>query len=607
MSEGGKDAAPDGEGGGGGATAPLSGGDGGGARARFEDILSKVGDNGKWQIIIFLFTWIEGLLIGFHHLSSSFLGASMDHWCNTDQMSQLPATWSLEQRKNYAIPYNSLKKKFDTCSMYKLPSQIDSDYDTAFAAFNKSRGDNTLSCTTLPGEDIIKKYAFDTSEGITSIVTDWTLVCERLPLLSTVQGSYMGGVFVGCLVWGWASDKYGRRLAMMAAIAIQIVSTIVTAFSVNYIMFVFFRFLVAFSVSGVFECGFVLVTEICGPKFRARFGILTQFPFGIGASLLPVIAYFVRSWVPLQLAISIPSVALVSYYWFVPESPRWLVAKGRFKEALKILKKGADTNSNTLPPDEEVFAVMQKIFEQEEMEAAQVAAEGPQTFTEKLYNFFREIILLVETPEMRKRTLNVFYSWLVVAMVYYGLSFNSKNLGGDRYVNSFISGFVEVPAVVAILPLLNRLGRVKCYCGTFITGGICCGIVALLSFILSPGQSVWLPVTIAMIGKFLISQTFAIAYLYTAELFPTNVRNVAVGTASTFARIGSMSAPYIVDLLGGVHPGIPVIIFGIFSTTAGLFSLMLPETLNRKLPESVAEVERAAKNKGKRRQELEME
>lgn len=52
-----------------------------------------------------------------------------------------------------------------------------------------------------------------------------------------------------------------------------------------------------------------------------------------------------------------------------------------------------------------------------------------------------------------------------------------------------------------------------------------------------------------MIGKFLISMTFAIAYLYTAELFPTPVRNVAVGAASTFARIGSMSAPYIVDLL----------------------------------------------------------
>ena len=49
------------------------------------------------------------------------------------------------------------------------------------------------------------------------------------------------------------------------------------------------------------------------------------------------------------------------------------------------------------------------------------------------------------------------------------------------------------------------------------------------------------------------SMVFALAYLYTAELVPTAVRNVAVGAASTFARIGSMSAPYIVDLLGKVR------------------------------------------------------
>ena len=45
---------------------------------------------------------------------------------------------------------------------------------------------------------------------------------------------------------------------MLVAIAVQIASTIITAFSVNYMMFLAFRFLVAFSVSGVFECGFVL-------------------------------------------------------------------------------------------------------------------------------------------------------------------------------------------------------------------------------------------------------------------------------------------------------------------------------------------------------------
>ena len=57
------------------------------------------------------------------------------------------------------------------------------------------------------------------------------------------------------------------------------------------------------------------MTEICGPKYRTWFGILTQFPFGIGAAILPLIAYFVRQWVTMQIVIAVPSVLLVLYYW----------------------------------------------------------------------------------------------------------------------------------------------------------------------------------------------------------------------------------------------------------------------------------------------------
>ena len=52
-----------------------------------------------------------------------------------------------------------------------------------------------------------------------------------------------------------------------------------------------------------------------------------------------------------------------------------------------------------------------------------------------------------------------------------------------------------------------------------------------------------------------------------------------------------------IHLQGAIHAGIPAIIFGIVATMAGLLSLMLPETLNRKMPESVAEIERSAKKK----------
>jgi hypothetical protein len=100
-------------------------------------------------------------------------------------------------------------------------------------------------------------------------------------------------------------------------------------------------------------------------------------------------------------------------------------------------------NGNTLPPDDEMKEMMASLREVEEEE---VATDKPKTTKEKMYDVFEELIVLVETPEMRKRTLNIFYSWLVVAMVYYGLSFNSKNLGANRYVSVFVSGFVEASA-----------------------------------------------------------------------------------------------------------------------------------------------------------------
>ncbi len=159
-------------------------------------------------------------------------------------------------------------------------------------------------------------------------------------------------------------------------------------------------------------------------------------------------------------------VNLLFLFRFVPESPRWLMAEGRFSEALKILKEGAAKNGNTLPPDDELLGMMEQFrykkthsgFVEEffkclflkksrSQEEEVKKEEAEVTMKERVYEVFKELIILVETPEIRKRTLNIFYSWLVVAMVYYGLSFNSKNLGGNRYVNTFASGFVEVRGV----------------------------------------------------------------------------------------------------------------------------------------------------------------
>merc|ERR1719336_2103176 len=299
--------------------------------------------------------------------------------------------------------------------MYDLSSaSIPRNYQTALA----SRTSRLVACTNWT-------FAKDMGE---TIVSDWNLVCDRTALLSTVQGSYMGGVFVGCLFWGWASDKFGRRPSILVAALIQIVSSVIAAFSVNYVMFIFFRFIIAFSVSGVFECAFVLVMEIVSPELRTPFGIMTQFPFGLGVCILPAIAYFFRDWMPLQLAISIPCVVLLSYFIEIPESPRWLVQKKRFVEAKDIIKRIAKGNGNEITITEEELLKTLENLDDTEKETETENAKAPTT-SENLKAAVQEVAILFETPQLRKRTLNIFFSWMVVAMVYYGLSFNSKNIG----------------------------------------------------------------------------------------------------------------------------------------------------------------------------------
>merc|ERR1712038_209012 len=128
----------------------------------------------------------------------------------------------------------------------------------------------------------------------------------------------------------------------------------------------------------------------------------------------------------------------------------------------------------------------------EEQEDEKQSVEVHKTTSEKLKAAFEEVAILFATPNLRKRTLNIFYSWLVVAMVYYGLSFNSKNIGGDMYVSMFISGMAEVIACLAIIPALAKFGRVKIYSGGFILSGILCIVVAAVLWNFGKDSYVWL-------------------------------------------------------------------------------------------------------------------
>lgn len=83
---------------------------------------------------------------------------------------------------------------------------------------------------------------------------------------------------------------------------------------------------------------YLLAIELVGPKHRTLCTIVSNIAYSLGLVFLAGVVYLVRDWRQLALATTLPFIFFFFYWWLMPESPRWLLARGRFDEAEKILK-----------------------------------------------------------------------------------------------------------------------------------------------------------------------------------------------------------------------------------------------------------------------------
>ena len=527
---------------------------------QFEEILKLAGDAGLWQLLVFVWSMIGGLMTGAHNVSSAFVGGVPEHRCalagdtaNSSASAEELDVW---------LPRDNDTGRWASCVRRTEPG-----------------GNGTAPCDA--------GWVYDRQRFSSTIVSEWGLVCDHRWMMSTVQASYMFGIFCGAMISGVLSDQFGRRRAVCISGVLFFVSSLATAGAGGYAAFVSLRFVTAMSGAGVFGCMFILLMELVGLRWRALVGLVYQIPFSCGFMGLPAAAYFLRDWRHLQLAISAPAVLMLGFWWGVPESPRWLIMQDRLPEALEVLRAAARRNKRRLPSDDEMMKLMSEFRAGEVKQSAGDDETGRRSALQSCAAGVCEMFRLVRTPHMRRISLASFYNWLVVSMIYYGVTFNSADLSSNPYLAIFLAGLVEIPAVLLSVPLINRIGRRPSVVGTHLLTG-----AAILCIMAVPRWLAWPKLALGMLGKFAASAAFGIMYLYTAEYFPTTLRNAGFGASSTCARIGSMSAPYIVDLLTPVHWTIPSCVFGLCAVTAALAALLLPETNGRRLPETVADIER---------------
>lgn len=480
-----------------------------------DEVQSSIGNFGRWQMWVCFWLFIQKFPVAWNALGIVFLAPPVESWCMrpatlqnlTDEqwrnMSQPPATSGLQGR--------------DSCRMYV-------DNYTAGSYNEPPAGHSTVAC---------EEWEYDRSVFQETIVTQWDLVCDRKQLANVAQTVFMFGILVGNVVFGMLADRFGRKQPLVVACMMQVVFGSACAFMPWFEGFLVMRFLTAAAVGGSMITSFVICTEILGGWWRMALSVLNHIPFSLGHTTLPVIAYYARDWHTFQLAISLPALLLIVYWWVLPESPRWLLAVGRDEEAIRILEQAAKRNKL------DTEGIAQKI------RSARILKEkSKQVEHSKQPN----VLDLFRTPNMRLKTLCMYVNWIVCGLCFYGLAQYMGQIGGNIFINVAISGLIELPGMSLCIYLMGRFGRKRTLFSSQLLAAVSC-----LLIIAVPHEPEWPQVVLAALGIVGMSIAFPNVYLYSAELFPTVVRNVGVGSSSMCARFGSMVAPYVTSLASSKH------------------------------------------------------
>ena len=272
---------------------------------------------------------------------------------------------------------------------------------------------------------------------------EWDLVCERKGLRATAQSLFMVGVLAGSYLFGWLSDKMGRKVSFFISVVVMAVFGLLSGLVPEYWSFVVMRMVVGASTSGVFLVAYVLAMEMVGPRYRVVAGTLCQYYYTAGYIFMAAVAYSLnQDWHLLQVVLSLPCLLFLSYWWIVPESVRWQINTGRYGEAKAQIFKVAKRNQVVLA-EEKVERMMREARREREV------GEESQAEKTSLLDLFRH-------SRLRWRTLNLCFNWMVNSGTYYGLALSASNLGGNPYYNYLISAAVEIPAYAFNLLVLNN-------------------------------------------------------------------------------------------------------------------------------------------------------
>jgi MFS transporter, putative metabolite:H+ symporter len=398
-----------------------------------------------------------------------------------------------------------------------------------------------------------------------------------------IQTSEIGGLisvgYVGQLIGATAlsrlAERYGRLQVLRWSIAIYAVSSLACAVSWSYSSLFVLRFIQGIGLGAEVPVAATYMNEFTRAELRGRIVVLFQAIFALGVMITALAAIWVVPHLGWQWMFAIgafPAILAIGLRRLVPESPRWLAVNGKLDEADKVLAR----------------------IENE------VVAQGEATLASVTGNIARIVKENAHWSDLfdrdyRSRTLTVWALAFVTSLVGYGLLAwlptiyrNVYHLPIEQNLQySFVSYFVGLFGSLFGALLIDRFGRRVCYIVSFL--GACMPLLALWLLSTEGKVAVTTVVELASVALFFISILLAAIYVYLPEVYPTRMRALGSGAASSWMRVASIVGPIAVGaILGGAGLPSVFLFFGISAFIGAAIVFLFAIETKQKILEEIS-------------------
>ncbi|XP_048214418.1 solute carrier family 22 member 22-like isoform X2 [Perognathus longimembris pacificus] len=531
----------------------------------FEELLQQVGDCGRYHIFTTVLLILLGMLSSPHDFMENFTGAIPAHHCSVHLLDN--------PQLEFNITTNLTAKALLRVSILLDPNQNPEQC----RRFHKTQWQllipnvtAAMNITELETEPCLDGWTYDQSVFTSTIVTEWDLVCDFQSFKYFAQTITLAGHLVGTPISGILSDKFGwKPLLVATALGFGILG-IACAFAPSFILYCFFKFLMSACLSAFQNSSIIILLEGTSQKWYPRVATVKGLSWSAGHALLAGLAYAIRDWHKLQLAISLPFFILSFFVCWVSESVLWLMTNGKTERALRELQRIANINGK-----KDVAQSLTTEMIRFNMKERRNETRSHCRITEVIVN-----------PTVFRTALFKWSFLFAGFFSYYGLLLDIRVLGTDIFMTQFLLAVTDFPSKLASYFIIRHVKRRPSVAFLLCMMG---GSIIVIIFV--PIEMNILRLIIFLFGKACYSSFSVLCTVFTTELSPTILRSTLQAFYIFSLRI-SMTCASLVLVTGKYFVHLPMILYGVLPIVALTSLYFLPETYNLPLPNTIKDLEK---------------